>query len=90
MDDREEKIRHRAYALWKAAGEPEGHDDDFWWQAEKEVQQEEAAPSGELDRDVADREETATRGHDGEEAAKPRVAADREIAHAGDKPREPD
>jgi hypothetical protein len=50
VDDREERLRHRAYLLWLAAGRPEGRDDEFWWQAEEELRREEAAPSGELDR----------------------------------------
>lgn len=33
----EEEIRNRAYAIWKAAGEPNGKMDTFWYQAEKEL-----------------------------------------------------
>lgn len=33
----EEAIRTRAYQLWKAAGEPHGNMDSFWYQAEKEL-----------------------------------------------------
>jgi DUF2934 family protein len=33
----EQDIRHRAYRLWQAAGEPEGRADRFWYQAEKEI-----------------------------------------------------
>jgi DUF2934 family protein len=33
----EEEIRGRAYELWKAAGEPNGKMDTFWYEAEKEL-----------------------------------------------------
>ena len=33
----EEDIRHRAYHLWKEAGEPRGEMDTFWYEAEKEL-----------------------------------------------------
>jgi hypothetical protein len=36
----EDEIRTRAYLLWKAAGEPEGNIDTFWYQAEKELLEE--------------------------------------------------
>jgi hypothetical protein len=36
----EEQIRVRARELWEKAGRPEGRDDVFWHQAERELQQE--------------------------------------------------
>lgn len=36
-DDTETIIRDRAYALWEAAGRPDGHDKDFWAAAEREL-----------------------------------------------------
>jgi hypothetical protein len=33
----EEEIRKRACELWKAAGEPYGNIDTFWYLAEKEL-----------------------------------------------------
>lgn len=35
-DDRERKIRERAYELWQQAGSPEGQHEEFWRQAEAE------------------------------------------------------
>ena|ERR1700712_5359363 len=35
-----EDIRFRAYLLWEAAGRPHGHDDDFWHQAVRQLEQE--------------------------------------------------
>jgi hypothetical protein len=35
----EEQIRVRAHELWQQAGKPEGRDDEFWRQAEKELAQ---------------------------------------------------
>jgi hypothetical protein len=34
----EEQIRVRAHQLWEEAGKPEGRDDEFWRQAEQELQ----------------------------------------------------
>jgi len=34
---REERIRHRAHELWERAGSPPGRDDEFWQQAEAEI-----------------------------------------------------
>lgn len=36
-DEREDKIRKRAYALWQQEGAPEGKPDDHWYQAEREI-----------------------------------------------------
>jgi hypothetical protein len=38
-----EQIIHRAYQLWEQAGKPEGRDEEFYHQAEKEL---DAAPPG--------------------------------------------
>jgi Protein of unknown function (DUF2934) len=34
-----EQIIHRAYVLWEQAGKPEGRDQEFYHQAEKELNQ---------------------------------------------------
>jgi hypothetical protein len=31
------KVRQRAYALWEAAGCPEGREEEHWLQAEEEI-----------------------------------------------------
>lgn len=33
----EDRIRDRAYSLWDRAGRPEGHDKEFWRQAERQL-----------------------------------------------------
>ena len=38
--DQDDRIRDRAYALWEAAGSPEGDDQRFWHQAERELAEE--------------------------------------------------
>ncbi len=38
-------VRERAYQLWLEAGEPEGREQEFWYQAEREL-----AEGGEIDR----------------------------------------
>jgi hypothetical protein len=37
-----EQIIHRAYELWEQAGKPEGRDQEFYHQAEQELQAEPA------------------------------------------------
>ncbi len=38
MDDpSEEQIRARAHQLWEAAGRPEDREQEFWYQAEREL-----------------------------------------------------
>lgn len=41
--DTQDVIRDRAYALWVAAGSPEGNDLQFWHQAEQELASEPGA-----------------------------------------------
>jgi hypothetical protein len=36
----EEQIRTRAHELWEQAGKPEGREDEFWHEAEKEIKRE--------------------------------------------------
>ena len=33
----EEQIRNRAHQLWEVAGRPEGREDEFWHEAEREL-----------------------------------------------------
>ena len=33
----DEQIRRRAYGLWDLAGRPEGREDEFWYEAEREL-----------------------------------------------------
>lgn len=32
-----ERIAARAYEIWQASGRPEGHDQEHWFQAEREL-----------------------------------------------------
>jgi hypothetical protein len=34
----EEQIRKRAFELWEQAGKPDGREDEFWNQAQRELQ----------------------------------------------------
>ena len=34
----DEQIRIRAHKLWEQAGKPEGRDEEFWQQAEQQLQ----------------------------------------------------
>ncbi len=35
----DEQIRARAHQLWERAGNPEGRDEEFWHDAQRELQQ---------------------------------------------------
>ena len=37
----DDMIRDRAYQLWDQAGQPEGREQEFWYQAERELAEEE-------------------------------------------------
>lgn len=37
MSEREKRVLERAYHLWEEAGCPEGRDQEFWRQAEREI-----------------------------------------------------
>ena len=37
--DNFDAIRDRAYALWEAAGRPDGQDEHFWHEAERELRE---------------------------------------------------
>jgi len=50
MDNREDRIRRRAYELWQAAGAPRGDGAEFWLQAEAEIAQTNSA----IDEDTPD------------------------------------
>jgi hypothetical protein len=36
----EDKVRDRAYQLWDEAGQPEDREQEFWYQAERELAEE--------------------------------------------------
>jgi DUF2934 family protein len=38
----EDQIRTRAHELWEQAGKPDGREDEFWHEAEKEIKRETA------------------------------------------------
>src|SRR4029077_8270500 len=44
----EEQIRKRAFELWERAGKSEGREDEFWQQAQRELQ--DAEERGDLDK----------------------------------------
>ncbi|WP_416338932.1 DUF2934 domain-containing protein [Paraburkholderia sp. CNPSo 3076] len=52
-DQREERVRRRAYQLWEDDGAPEGRADEYWSRAEKQVAAEYDA-EGETSRVASD------------------------------------
>lgn len=49
---KDEDIRDRAYALWVEAGSPEGNDQHFWHEAERQLAEEGAIDRSEEDADI--------------------------------------
>ncbi|WP_104668794.1 DUF2934 domain-containing protein [Ensifer adhaerens] len=50
MDDKEERIRRRAHAIWENEGRPFGEEERHWEQARREIEEDissEATGSGE-------------------------------------------
>ncbi|MGL4964934.1 MAG: DUF2934 domain-containing protein [Inquilinus sp.] len=45
-DDRDERIRRRAYEIWEALGRPEGGQQQHWAQAEAEILDDECTGTG--------------------------------------------
>ena len=35
----QERIRQRAHELWEQSGRPDGREDEFWFEAEREVRE---------------------------------------------------
>ena len=48
MDDREEKIRGKAYELWEQAGKPEGQETTHWAEAERLIDAQKGVPEAGL------------------------------------------
>jgi Protein of unknown function (DUF2934) len=42
-DPTSEQIRQRAYELWQLAGSPEDREQEFWYEAERELQNSDTA-----------------------------------------------
>jgi len=49
VDDKEQRIRDRAYQIWKAEGQPEGREAEHWERARRELDESAAAQSGKGD-----------------------------------------
>ncbi|CAH2407612.1 DUF2934 domain-containing protein [Mesorhizobium ventifaucium] len=52
-DDRQERIRRRAHAIWEQAGRPEGAHQQHWDQATAEIDGEESRPKAKIARPKA-------------------------------------
>lgn len=61
MDDREQRIRERAYSIWESEGRREGDHTEHWHRASQEVD----------GASVEEANEQASQGFDGEEPRKP-------------------
>ena len=45
VDEREERIRRRAYQLWEEDGAPDGRAEEYWHRARQLLENERASPS---------------------------------------------
>ncbi|MGR3908971.1 DUF2934 domain-containing protein [Burkholderia sp. SR8] len=58
-EDRETQIRERAYRLWQADGSPEGRADEYWRQAEQQLDAEGGSAAGGATGSAEDSDEPA-------------------------------
>ncbi|EKX59724.1 hypothetical protein D516_0080 [Rhodobacter sp. AKP1] len=79
-DDREARIRQRAYELWEAEGQPAGRDQDYWLRAEAEIADDKPAPAAKAPRARKAKAEPAA----GDEATPKAPRARRTKAEAAD------
>jgi len=54
-DDREERIRGRAYEIWKREGSPPGRENDHWLEAEQELDAENTGAGSAVSHDDDDK-----------------------------------
>ncbi|MFC0202055.1 DUF2934 domain-containing protein [Paracoccus rhizosphaerae] len=94
-EERTQRVRDRAHALWEQAGRPEGQDAQHWSQAEQEIAAEEEAQSsapagkaavrrGRKPKDVAEEAAEAPKARRGRP---PKAAADAAAEGSDDAPR---
>ena len=51
-DDREDRIRARAYEIWQKEGSPEGRENDHWVEAEQELDAENTGAGSAVSHDT--------------------------------------
>jgi rubrerythrin len=60
MDDREERIRQRAYAIWESEGRPEGEERRHWEKAERELAERDQRPPSDATNERREEGEVGT------------------------------
>ncbi|MCF6112527.1 DUF2934 domain-containing protein [Mesorhizobium muleiense] len=70
-DDRQERIRRRAHAIWEQAGRPDGAHQQHWDQAAAEIDGEESRPKAKLAKSPAAAKDTKPKDNK-TKATKPR------------------
>ncbi|WP_254016458.1 DUF2934 domain-containing protein [Mesorhizobium escarrei] len=71
-DDRQERIRRRAHAIWEQAGRPDGAHQQHWDQAAAEIDGDESRPKTARPKAPARPKEPAAGKATGPKAARPR------------------
>jgi hypothetical protein len=95
MDDREEKVRRRAYDIWEREGREHGRDKEHWRRATEEVEptseaeaRPDAAASGAPEGAAAPGTTSGKIGeaYQGSQRKRARAAAEADASHHGSKP----
>lgn len=77
LDERERKIRAKAYELWEAAGRPAGREKEHWAEAERIVDSDEASKATEPAKPRAPRRNRADSGNATKTKSRPSRKLDR-------------
>lgn len=67
-DDREQRVKERAYQLWESEGRPSGRQDEHWGQARREIEEEDQGRASAEDRPAIGMKRPGTRRRAGEGA----------------------
>ena len=73
-DDRQERIRQRAHAIWEKAGRPQGSHQQHWDQATAEIDGEDAKPKAKAAKPASAKPKAAPKSAAAAKASKPKAA----------------
>ena len=73
-DDRQERIRQRAHAIWEKAGRPQGAHQQHWDQATAEIDGEDAKPKPKAAKSATARTKAGPKPAAAAKASKPKAA----------------
>ena len=82
QNQRNEKVRERAYQIWEREGRQDGRAEEHWSKAEQELAESQARPASEINGAGAEEAAPATNGSARPAAAKPGASRKRRGAQA--------